>query len=255
MGIIRDTLPIFRTTRLEFVKRVREGGDVTSFCFRRPEELTWKAGQHGLFTFPERRIRGRSYRVFSIASSPLDETLRIATRIREPMSAFKRHLVELRAGEGLSMRGPIGPFYIHDPSRPVVLVATGIGITPFLGMVADLRTNRRVLPESVDLVYGVWGDAFPFRSELEEAVEELPGFAVFPRVAAEEVRGCAREMASLRKNDGHYFLSGELRAVRSLRRMWRENGIARSNILSDWFLGYGSSEGGRGGDRETDRAA
>ncbi len=238
MGIIRDMLPMLHAAELEFVSQAEEDGDVVSFRFVRPAELTWTAGQHGVFTFPGTKIGGRSYRVFSIASSPEEATLRIATRIRQPISGFKRELLALERGERITMRGPLGPFYIHDPSRPVVFVAAGIGITPYLGILSDLRLRRRVIPESVDLVYGVWEDAFPFRSELENTIDELPGFTLLPRVEPTKVEGCVDEMASLRKNDGRYFVSGEVAVVRSLKRRLRDDGIRRSRIRSDWFLGY-----------------
>ncbi len=238
MGIIRDMLPILHRADITYVDQTQEDGDVVSFRFLRPQQLMWKAGQHGVFTFPGRKIEGRAYRVFSIASSSEEPMVRIATRIRDPISGFKRRLLALKEGDTIRMRGPLGPFYIHDPSRPVVLVAAGIGITPYLAILSDLRSKRRVLPESIDLIYGIWEDAFPFRAEIERRVDELPGLTRFPRVAPEDVDGCIDELASLRKNDSRYFLSGQVVALRSMKRRLRSQGIRRSRIRSDWFFGY-----------------
>src|SRR6266404_5379225 len=73
-------------------------------------------------------------RDFSIASSPGDPSLMIATRMTG--SAFKRSLADLPLGSNVRVHGPYGDFFLDvDVVRPAVFLAGGIGITPFRSMI------------------------------------------------------------------------------------------------------------------------
>jgi len=58
-------------------------------------------------------------------------------------SPFKRALSALPLGTEVSMRGPMGSLVLHsDVSRPAVLLAGGIGITPFLSMLSSAAIDK-----------------------------------------------------------------------------------------------------------------
>ena len=70
---------------------------------------------------------------FSLVRAPFEDELVVATRMRD--SAFKRALGALAPGAGLSIEGPSGSLCLHEElQRPAVLIAGGIGITPFMSM-------------------------------------------------------------------------------------------------------------------------
>ena len=51
----------------------------------------------------------------------------------EPVSAAKQVLLGLQPGDELTATSVGGDFVLsRDPNRPVLLIAAGIGITPFL---------------------------------------------------------------------------------------------------------------------------
>ena len=72
------------------------------------------------------------------------------SRVRLSDSAFKRAFAALQPGDGIVVQGPVG-HYLLDTSRPAVLVAGGIGITPLKGM-AEYAADRQ-LSIPVRLVY------------------------------------------------------------------------------------------------------
>lgn len=79
-------------------------------------------------------------RAFSIASAPQEDTLMIATRMRD--TAFKRSLKAMPAGTAVKIEGPFGNLTLHNnAARAAVLLAGGIGITPFRSMA--LRQQRK----------------------------------------------------------------------------------------------------------------
>ena len=73
-------------------------------------------------------------RRFSIASAPHEETLMVATRMRD--TAFKRVLRTMPFGTAVKIEGPSGDLILQkDLTRAAVFLAGGIGITPFRSIV------------------------------------------------------------------------------------------------------------------------
>jgi len=49
MGFFQDALAVFKKKELLFLESRKESDDVYSFLFEKEKDLTWKAGQYGLF--------------------------------------------------------------------------------------------------------------------------------------------------------------------------------------------------------------
>ena len=89
-------------------------------------------------------------RPLSVASIPSENEVLLGTRTGKEASEFKKTLINLKKGETLKMRGPFGIFKFQDESSPVVLFASGVGITPIRAMLKSLsKSNSR----PVHLVY------------------------------------------------------------------------------------------------------
>ncbi|MBA8815792.1 ferredoxin-NADP reductase [Microbacterium halimionae] len=140
------------------------------FSSRRP--LSFTAGQYLELDVPHRRPDARgTRREFSIVSAPADlPEVRVAYRDGAgPQSTYKRALGEVRPGDALAVTGVWGDFVLpRDVTRPVLMVAAGIGITPFI---SQLRQMRLAGPKrDVVLVYVArTGEELAFREELESA--------------------------------------------------------------------------------------
>ena len=116
-------------------KQVAE--DTVEVSFKRPEDFSFKAGQYIQVCVPELLYpdaKGGS-RVFSISSSPLDKN-KISIVFRDTGSGFKRTLVELPADTRVKIEGPHGFLTLpENPLLPLVFVAGGIGVAPYLSMI------------------------------------------------------------------------------------------------------------------------
>ena len=78
----------------------------------------------------------QAQRSYSIASSPEQERLEITVE-RLPDGEVSPYLVdELRPGDELELRGPIGGYFVWEASTggPLLLVAGGSGVVPFRSM-------------------------------------------------------------------------------------------------------------------------
>lgn len=127
-------------------KQVAEG--TLEVSFKRPEGFSFMAGQYIQLSVPKllySDIKGAS-RVFSIASSSLDQE-RISVAFRDTGSGFKRTLKELPENAPVNIEGPHGFFTLLQKSTdPLVFIAGGIGITPYLSMIRFADGKRLNLP-------------------------------------------------------------------------------------------------------------
>jgi ferredoxin-NADP reductase len=124
-------------------KKVEVAEGTMAFHFEKPAGFQFKPGQFADLTLlnpPETDAEG-NIRSFSFASAPEEDDLMFATRMRD--TAFKRVLKTMHLGTEISLEGPSGDFTLHgDSSRPAVLLAGGIGITPFRSMVIHAARSR-----------------------------------------------------------------------------------------------------------------
>lgn len=127
-------------SRLVGRQQVAEG--TMAFQLERPRNFLFKPGQFIDLSLPGVRPDGSDglTHTFSIASSPADEQITVATRMRD--TAFKRALSRLAIGAQVRVKGPMGSFTLHNNvSRQAVFLAGGIGITPFLSMISNASAN------------------------------------------------------------------------------------------------------------------
>ena len=70
----------------------------------------------------------------------------------------------LNVGDVFELRGPLGKFIVKDDSKDVLLIATGVGVAPFVSMVKGLlETNFK---KKICLVFGVRNEQDIFYHEL-----------------------------------------------------------------------------------------
>ena len=78
-------------------------------------------------------------------------------------------------GATLDFTGPVGAFYLRDIKRPVLMLAGGTGLAPFLSMLDRLAETGS--PHPIHLVYGVTNDADLVEiKRLEAVAARLPAF-------------------------------------------------------------------------------
>lgn len=209
-----------------------------AFLFIKPPGYNFIAGQHTGWTLlnpPETDAQGDS-RDFSFASSPHEEFLLIASRMRD--TAFKRVLHNLPIGSEIEIGEPEGHFVLHsDSSRPAVFLAGGIGITPFRSLVLDAAYKK--LPHKIFLFYSnrLPEDA-PFLEELKKITN--PNYKFIP-IFTQQTGHLTFE--NIKKSTGSivnpvYYVAGPPPMVRSFRDLLIENGVADVSIKTEDFEGY-----------------
>ena len=132
-------------------------------------------GQYATVSFPsERRLKGE--RPFSIASSAAS-TRRLEFGVRTGGN-WTAGLRALRPGMPATVSGPFGEFiFDHEFHHSVVMIAGGIGITPFMSMIrtaTDMGWNNELT-----LIYSVRSlREAAYLPELQRLQEKNPGLNV-----------------------------------------------------------------------------
>ncbi len=172
----QETTPpsITQPTVLSLVARQPIAANIWRFTFRPSQPITWTAGQFIKIELPHPHPDPKgTVRRFTIASPPHAQTIDIATRITT--SSFKQALSTLPPSGLLKLIDPpAGDFVWRTSPHPLVFVAQGIGITPFLSMLRDRVYHSQPLPAI--LIYTNFQSDIPFRNELQALAESHPEF-------------------------------------------------------------------------------
>ncbi len=234
-----------RGIRLEFAGRRRLSPSSWEFDFRPLRPVAYRPGQYLELTLPHATSDSRGWRrVFSIASAPGD-VLRFGIRLPERASSFKRALLDLEPGTLVSATSVSGDFLLpRDAGRPLLMVAGGIGITPFVGHLEQLAAAAET--RDVAVVYAVSStEDLAYAAQLERAgcrvaiaspekPEGVP--AGWTWIGPGRITGDTLLAAIPDAARRDVYLSGPPSMVASLRRALRAAGARR--IRTDVFVGY-----------------
>jgi ferredoxin-NADP reductase len=207
-----------------------EAGNVRTFVFD-AGGLAWVAGQSMAWVLPQAgATEDERQHWFTISSAPSEKTVNISTRVSA--SRFKQALAALVPGETILTHSLEGDFTWEDASSPVVLVAGGIGITPFRSILAERQALGR--PLNATLLYFNRTDEIPFLAELEAAAARHPEFTLRPvvgdAITADRIVALAPEA-----RDRLVYLSGPEPMVEAV---GADLGALGITIKQDWFPGY-----------------
>lgn len=214
-----------------------------AFHFAKPAGFDFAPGQA-----IEVALSGDLRHAFSIVTAPFEPRLTIATRMRD--SAFKRALGSLPVGAHVTMDGPFGSLALPaDRSVPAVLIAGGIGITPFVSMLRQAAHERS--PRPLALIYSNRRpEDAPFLDELRRLEQQCANFKL---VATMTQAGTSRlpwtgetgpiDEALLKKAVGDlgrpiFYVVGPPAMVEAVQGTLRFAGVEPGRIVTEEFYGY-----------------
>ena len=176
-------------------------------------------------------------RPYSISSAPNDPVLSFLIR-RQPGGSLSNFLAERSVGDSVRISLPFGDFRPSVSERPAVLIATGVGIAPFLSLV---RSGGQVscLSTSASLfcLYGV-----RYVNEVIEHSFFQNNSTLSLAVSREAVGGCYHgrvsgliETIDL-PDDADFFLCGYDSMIDDVFARLRVRGVLDSRIHTEVFF-------------------
>lgn len=235
MGFLQDNLvPFFKERTLRFLEQRQEAENIYNFRFEKNADLVWKAGQYGLFGITHKKIKN-AVRPFSVSSAPAENVVQITTRIDDNPSEFKQALLELNQGMEASLRGPVGPFYLQG-SGPVLLIAGGIGITPFRSMLKQVEADGNADDKQIHLLYLDSSKSYLFQDELDQ-IAKRTSIGITTLDSREDLHREIDQYTASAKNS-EYFIAGPKSMAEAVSDYLQNKQISKRNIKKDAFFGY-----------------
>ena len=184
-------------------------------------------------------------RSYSFSSAPGAASLEFLVR-DIPHGMMSRALREAAPGAAMEFSGPSGSFYLRDIKRPVLFLAGGTGLAPFLSMLGRIaQTGRR---QTIHMVYGVTNDVdLVGVDKLEAYAGQIPGFTFSCCVADEGSAYPAKgyvtryiEPGHLHGGDVDVYLCGPPPMVDAVRGYFSDQGVSPANFYYEKFSPAGA---------------
>ncbi|MFG0754408.1 benzoate 1,2-dioxygenase electron transfer component BenC [Pseudomonas sp. TYF_14] len=155
------------------------------------------------------------------------------------MSSFLTNLA--KAGDSLSLAGPLGSFYLRPIQRPLLLLAGGTGLAPFTAMLEKIAEQGSEHP--LHLIYGVTNDFDLVELDrLQALAARIPNFTYSACVANPDSQYPQKgyvtqhiEPRHLNDGDVDVYLCGPPPMVEAVSQYVREQGITPANFYYEKF--------------------
>ncbi|SPO55570.1 Toluate 1,2-dioxygenase electron transfer component [Includes: Ferredoxin; Ferredoxin--NAD(+) reductase] [Pseudomonas sp. JV551A1] len=155
------------------------------------------------------------------------------------MSSFLTNLA--KAGDSMTLAGPLGSFYLRPIQRPLLLLAGGTGLAPFTAMLEKIAEQGSEHP--LHLIYGVTNDFDLVELDrLQALAARIPNFTFSACVANPDSqyphKGYVTQHIEPRHlNDGNVdvYLCGPPPMVEAVSQYVREQGITPANFYYEKF--------------------
>jgi ferredoxin-NADP reductase len=252
-----STAILSTTFKVKLLERREAAEQTMAFTLEKPSDWTFKPGQFIDLTVvnpPATDAEGNT-RALSLASAPEEDSLMFATRMRD--TACKRTLGSMPVGTEVKIEGPFGNLTLHNNvTRPAILLAGGIGITPFRSMVVHAAKAKQ--QHQIVLFYSNRRpEDAPFLAELRALERENPRYRFVPTMTemgnshlpwdgergqinydliAEYLKPLASP--SFYEAGPIYYIAGPPQMVVGLRSVLTNSGVDDDDIRTEEFAGY-----------------
>ncbi len=221
--------------KAKIIGKTEVATETLQVTFATSEPFTFKPGQYTSVNL------ANSKKHFSIVNSPDEKgIITIATRLRD--SDFKKSLKELPVGTEVEL-GPISGSFVmpENTSKPLVFIAGGIGITPYMSMLK--YAVERKLPYKITLLYS---NRDQNSSAFLQDLKNIPNLKLIltmtddPNWQGEKRRIDASFIKEYfpETNANLYFVVGPPVMVEAVQQALLEAGVDIENIASENFSGY-----------------
>lgn len=234
---------------LTLKRRQKLSPDVMNFVFTPSRPVAFAPGQYVECTLGHAHPDSRgNRRYFTLASSPTEPNVQLGVRFYPKGSSFKRMMRSMSPQEQIIAGQIAGDFTLpRDPKQKLVLIAGGIGITPYRSMLKYLLDTQQ--RRDIALLYSAKTvNELVYTDVLNEAQTRLGAKVVYTltdlhtipntwngwrgRIDARMIQEAVPDYRSRL-----FYLSGPPEMVSACERVLQQLGVKSSQIKRDFFPG------------------
>ena len=240
LGVRRHRATVARLRDLTYdIKEVR-------LRLEDPPAIDFVAGQFIQFEVPPYELTDEPvYRAYSIASEPRERG-EIELEIRLVPDGICSTYVHrhLKAGDGVTVNGPYGSFFLREGEREMICIAGGSGMAPIKSILLDMLA--RGIRRPVRYFFGARARRDLFLVEqMRELEQRLPDFRFIPALSAPGPEdawtgetGLITEVVARhvqRGEEAEAYLCGSPFMIDACVKVLRERGVPEERIYFDRF--------------------
>lgn len=233
--------PFIGPRHLYHVREVQQHHNIVELVLQPIQQgMMFEPGQFAYLNARSHRVSSESH-PFSLASAPGEELLRLAIKTDGDYTAT---LPQLQPDETVALYGPYGRFgdVFLQHKQPLVWMAGGIGVTPFLSMLAE--ENRHPHPERD--IWFFWTvskkEEAVYQQQIERIAKKHDHIHFVLHVSSqkghlnhETLQQAIPEFGKT-KSDFHYLICGPRPMMFALSDQLQKEGVPRRRITFEDFM-------------------
>ena len=150
--------------KAKLIEKIKRAEDVESFRFSTQEKIDFLPGQFLQVIFDEADLSNKEHNKYlSFSSSPTKDYIEVTKRISK--SQFSKKLIDLKIGNEVLFKGPLGNCVYKDEYKKIGFLIGGIGITPVISIIEYIVDKN--LDTDIVLLYSNKTEDIAFREELD----------------------------------------------------------------------------------------
>ncbi|KKQ42103.1 MAG: Oxidoreductase FAD/NAD(P)-binding domain protein [Candidatus Levybacteria bacterium GW2011_GWB1_37_8] len=220
-------------------KKEKLSTDVIGFWFEPWKKFEFKPGQFLEWTLSHPRQDNRGIRrFFTIASSPSENLVLLATKFYEKPSTFKQVLAKMEPRDEIIVSNLGGEFTLpNNLGTKLVFIAGGIGITPFRAITKWILDNKE--PRDIILFFSNKTQENIVFEDIFKKAEQFGLKTVYintnrdGHIDEKLINGKVPDF-----RDRTFYISGPEPMVKAFNEMLGKMGIKKSQVKKDYFPGY-----------------
>ena len=235
---------------LQLKDKIHLGSDLWDFIFVPSRPLAYAPGQYMEWTLDHARPDSRgNRRYFTLASSPTENNLRVGIKFPADASSYKQAMLNMDGRTRIAAAQLAGDFTLPaNPRQKCVLIAGGIGITPYRSMIKYLLDRNERRP--ITLFYAartindiVYHDVFS-AARLKLGIRTIYTLTDSKRAPATWKGSVGRITPAMIQNEVPdfmqcvFYLSGPNAMVEEFEGTLAEMGVPPRHIRKDFFPGF-----------------
>jgi ferredoxin-NADP reductase len=223
------------------ISKKNEAENITALSFRPVDNLDYKFIPGQYVNIKPQTISGHG-KSYTISSLPTEKNIVITIKRKGEVSSA---ILDTSIGDKLFFDGPYGYFYPEGNSGDLVMLAGGIGITPFYSIIKDRLKSKS--KNNIILFYSNKTlKETPFLAELKNLEKDNLSLKVVNVLTQEDIKNpLIQEYSRINEKmlkkyinifeDKRYYICGSIQFVNAMWKLLKAIGVSEDLIFTESF--------------------